>query len=132
MKGGRKQSWTALTQAQKAERRPAQSQQLKWKEQHIQARALKLQAQMMDSRKGGTPTGRRPDGGSTGVFCIKKQYAGILSANESGVSKLKEKSKFQRTAGSAACYSNSDVATARHQRRSVDTGDGGTTRREGE
>ena len=52
----------------------------------------------MDSRKGGTPTGRRPDGGSTGVFCIKKQYAGILSANESGVSKLKENrsSKEQR------------------------------------
>ena len=83
MKCGRKQSWTALTQAQKAERRPAQSQQLKWKEQHIQARALKLQARMMDSRKGGTPTIRRPDGGATrGVFYGKINTPGFISANQ--------------------------------------------------
>ena len=80
MKGGRKQSWTALTQAQKAERRPAQSQQLKLNEKHSQAPGY---SPMMDSRKGGIATVRKPDGGATrGVFYGKIKTPGFISANQ--------------------------------------------------
>ena len=112
-------------QAQKAECRPAQSQPIKLREQHLQAGALKLQARMMDSRKGGIPTARRPDGGSTsGVFYGKKEYARFSQPMKKVISEFKTTTRSSRSAGSAACYDDSQATAASIQRRSVD-GDSG-------